>query len=427
MYPRHRLDIGFRDFVVGLGATTLARDPERRSAEVLRAAALTDQGLVCLSVRSAWDLVLEALDWPPGSEVIVSAITHPDMITIISAHGLVAVPVDVDLETLAPSVADLERARSPRTRAVLIAHLFGGRIDLGPIADFAARHDLLLVEDSAQAFTGVPSLAPTPAQISMFSFGMIKTASAVGGALVVVRSPQLRAAMRTIQDSWPTQRRHAYAGKLLKMGGLAVFNDPGRFTVLYWLLGRLGVDMDTMINTSTRSFAHGDALWTKIRRRPSAGLLALLAHRLAQFDGEHVAQRAAAGDELATRLPEDYLHPGDGLHRRTHWLFPVLAPDPARLVAELRRQGIDVSTGTSNLVVVAAANGEQPEQAARLMASIVYLPSYPQLGPAGRDRLIAGLRAAVETGSRLNGHARPELARPPAQPRADSAAPVRRR
>ena len=147
--------------------------------------------------------------------------------------------------------------------------------------------------------------------------------------------------------------------------------------------------------------------------------MALLAHRLAHFDGEHVAQRAAAGDELATRLPEDYLHPGDGLHRRTHWLFPVLAPDPDRLVAELRRQGMDVSTGTSNLVVVAAANGAQPEQAARLMASIVYLPSYPQLGPAGRDRLIAGLRAAAGPGPRLNGHAHSELARPAAPARTD--------
>ena len=61
-------------------------------------------------------------------------------------------------------------------------------------------------------------------------------------------------------------------------------------------------------------------------------------------------------------------------------------------MAELGRRGIDVSTGTSNLVAVAAEDGSVPEQAGELMASIVYLPSYPQLGPAGRDRLIAGLQ-----------------------------------
>ena len=55
---------------------------------------------MCLSVRSGWDLLLHVLAWPAGSEVIVSAITHPDMIRILRAHGLVPVPVDVDLDTL---------------------------------------------------------------------------------------------------------------------------------------------------------------------------------------------------------------------------------------------------------------------------------------------------------------------------------------
>jgi hypothetical protein len=100
------------------------------------------------------------------------------------------------------------------------------------------------------------------------------------------------------------------------------------------------------------------------------------------------------GEELRARLPAAYLHPGDELLRRTHWLFPVLAPDPEALVAALREAGIDVSTGTSNLIAVPDEDGSVPECAGRLMSSIVYLPSYPELGPEGRDRLLAGLRAA---------------------------------
>ena len=121
-----------------------------------------------------------------------------------------------------------------------------------------------------------------------------------------------------------------------------------------------------MINTSTRSFAHGEALWAKIRRRPSAGLLALLARRLTTFDADSGGGSGpAAGDELAARLPAAYRHPGDGLHAA----YPLALPGagrriPTRLVAELRRQGIDVSTGTSNLVAVAAEDGSVPEQAA---------------------------------------------------------------
>ena len=395
VYPRHRLDLAGGDVLTGLRATLRAPDPAALEAAVLQAAGMTDRGLACLSVRSAWDLLLEVLAWPTGSEVIVSAITHPDMITIVHAHGLRAVPVDLDLATLAPRVEDLERACTARTRAVMIVHLFGGRIDLRPVADFARRHDLLLIEDSAQAFTGTDSLAASGADVSMFSFGMIKTASAVGGALVSVGDAELLSSMRKEQDSWPAQHRVGYALKLAKAGGLAaVFNDPRRFRALYRLCRRLGLDLDSMINTSTRSFAAGEALWARIRRRPAPALLAVLCRRLGRVDQARLARRATMGEELRAGLPAGYLHPGDELLRRTHWLFPVLAPDPIALVAALRQAGIDVSAGTSNLIAVPADDGSVPECAGRLMSSIVYLPSYPELGEEGRDRLLAGLRVA---------------------------------
>ena len=394
IYPRHRLDLAGGDVLTGLRTTLLSPDPAALEAAVLQAAGLTDRGLVCLSVRSAWDLLLQVLAWPTGSEVIVSAITHPDMVTILQSHGLKAVPVDLDLATLAPRVEDLEIEYTPRTRAVLVVHLFGGRIDLRPVADFARRHDLLLVEDSAQAFAGTDSLAPSGADVSMFSFGMIKTASAVGGALMSVGDAELRSSMRKEQDGWPAQGRVGYAVKLAKAGGLAVFNDPRRFAVLYRVCRRLGLDLDSMINTSTRSFAAGEALRARIRRRPAAALLAVLCRRLGMVDQDRLARRAAMGDELRAGLPAAYLHPGDELLRRTHWLFPVLAPEPHALVAALGAAGIDVSTGTSNLVAVPHEDGSVPECAGRLMSSIVYLPSYPELGREGRDRLLAGLRAA---------------------------------
>jgi perosamine synthetase len=214
IYPRHRIDLGAADAAAALRASA-TRDADSLEAAALRAAGMEEHGLVCLSVRSAWDLLLQVLAWPAGSEVLVSAITHPDMITIIRTHGLVPVPVDVDLATLAPSVADLERASTERTRAVLVVHLFGGRLDLAPINAFCRRHDLMLVEDSAQAFTGRLSLAPTGADVSMISFGMIKTASAVGGALVSVIDTELRSSMRKEQAGWPAQGRVAYAAKVI--------------------------------------------------------------------------------------------------------------------------------------------------------------------------------------------------------------------
>ena len=103
----------------------------------------------------------------------------------------------------------------------------------------------------------------------MFSFGMIKTASAVGGARwsrPVAGAPGGDAGHpgRLADPAAPRVRGEAAEdGRCWRSS-----TTRGRFAVLHGLLGRLGVDLDTMINTSTRSFAHGDALWAKIRRRP---------------------------------------------------------------------------------------------------------------------------------------------------------------
>ncbi len=77
-----------------------ARAREKIAAEVLGACSLEGDGVSCLSVRSGFDLLLEALALPHGSEVLVSAIMHPGMVRDIVARGLIAVPVDLDPGTL---------------------------------------------------------------------------------------------------------------------------------------------------------------------------------------------------------------------------------------------------------------------------------------------------------------------------------------
>lgn len=422
MFPRHRLDIDAADLRFGLRHTLGRADPDRAEAELLATAGIAGRGLVCLSVRSAWDLVLGVLDWPPGSEVLVSAITHPGMAAILRARGLRAVPVDVDLDTLAPSVAALEAARTERTRGLLVAHLFGGRLDLAPLLDFARRHRLLLVEDSAQAYTGRASLAPTGADVSLFSFGLIKTASAAGGAIMTVADPALLGRLRAAQRLWPRQGARAYAAKLAKTAALALCNDPRRFELVEQVSRAAGLDLDGTINAATRSFAGGADMLAKIRRRPAAGLIALLHRRLRHFDTDRLTARARLGEELADELPAGYRHLGGRLRGRTHWLFPVAAPDPDRLVAELRRRGVDASRGTSNLAAIAAEDGTVPPRAGDVMAAIVYLPCYPELGAEGRGRILAALRAAS-----LGADDCPDLAGPAAGARFDPAASVRRR
>ncbi len=131
MYAPKRFDLGWADLVVGLWACatprrrgTLARRLESRWSPA-------NDALVCLSVRTGFDLYLTALGLPRGSEVLISAVTIPDMVRIIESHGLVPVPVDVDLQRLAVRIDALERAATSATRVIVVAHLFGSRMPLG--------------------------------------------------------------------------------------------------------------------------------------------------------------------------------------------------------------------------------------------------------------------------------------------------------
>jgi len=86
-----------------------------------------------------------------GDEVIVPANTYIASILAITACGLTPVLVEPSLDTLQIDDEKIERAITPRTRALMIVHLYGRCAYSDEIGDFCAQHGLLLVEDNAQA------------------------------------------------------------------------------------------------------------------------------------------------------------------------------------------------------------------------------------------------------------------------------------
>lgn len=82
-----------------------------------------------------------------GDEVITVAAGFPTTVSPIIQFGAVPVFVDVDPATANVKVADLEKAVSSKTRAVMLAHTLGNPFDLDAVKDFCTRHSLWLVED----------------------------------------------------------------------------------------------------------------------------------------------------------------------------------------------------------------------------------------------------------------------------------------
>ena len=87
----------------------------------------------------------------PGDEVITVAAGFPTTVAPVIQLGMVPVFVDVTLPTYNLDVAKLEEARSPRTKAVMVAHTLGNPFDLDAVRAFCDKHQLWLVEDNCDA------------------------------------------------------------------------------------------------------------------------------------------------------------------------------------------------------------------------------------------------------------------------------------
>jgi len=87
----------------------------------------------------------------PGDEVITVAAGFPTTVAPIIQYGAVPVFVDITLPTYNVDCSQLEAARSPRTRAVMMAHTLGNPFDLAAVKAFCDRHGLWLIEDNCDA------------------------------------------------------------------------------------------------------------------------------------------------------------------------------------------------------------------------------------------------------------------------------------
>ena len=397
MIPRKRIDIGWADLAGGMLACATPGSVVQACASVESAWHTVRANLACLSVRSGFDALLGVLQLPAGSEVLVSAVTIRDMTRIIEAHGLVAVPVDIDLQSLAVTRAALERAISPRTRVMLVAHLYGSRMPMREVVDFCHKNKILLIEDGAQAYTGDGWRGDVASDVCLFSFGPIKTATALGGAVLTFRDTALRDRVRDHMAAWPLQRRAAYFARLLKYAVFVLLGYRLCYTLFVSALKLCGIDHDRVLAASVRGFGGGELL-KKIRRRPSLPLLSLLRRRITQGSQSSVTRRCARAQRLIELLSA-VERPGATAAWHSHWVFPVVHPRADALIVHLRAHGFDATRGVSSMAVVAAPGGSRAilaasaaeNTAANAFAAQCYLPAHDGMRVRDIERLAAAV------------------------------------
>lgn len=257
------------------------------------------------SGTSALHLALLAAGIGLGDEVITVSMTFVATVAAILYTGARPVLVDVDPRSYTMDPAQLEKAITPRTKAILPVHLYGQACDMDPILNIARKHGLKVIEDACQAHGALykGQRVGSLGEMGCFSFYPGKNLGAYGeGGIVVTNNEDYDHTIRMLRD-WGAERKYHH-----KLKG---YN--------YRLEGMQGA----ILRAKLRHLEE----WTEARRAHAAQYDALFSDvpelmlPEAMPYGRHVyhvyAIRTARRDELQTALLER------GVQTGIHYPIPV--------------------------------------------------------------------------------------------------------
>ncbi len=141
----------------------------------------------------------------------------------------------------------------------------------------------MLIEDCAQSYVGNRCCGSKFADVSLFSFGSIKTNTALGGAVLFVRDPLLKEKLESNQSRWPVQPNRTYWKRVVKYAIVKTISTWPVAALIRMGFRVAGSSHDSMAAGMAKGFA-GEAFFEKIRQQPSRALLSVLARRIRRFD-----------------------------------------------------------------------------------------------------------------------------------------------
>ncbi len=150
-YERIKSEVDAAIFGV-LHSTKFIKGPEVKQFEDHLAAYLGAKHVIgCANGTDALQIAMMALGYQPGDEVITASFTYVATAEVIALLKLKPVLVEVNPETFTIDPAAIEAAITPKTKAIVPVHLFGQCADMEPIMKIAAKYNLHVIEDTAQA------------------------------------------------------------------------------------------------------------------------------------------------------------------------------------------------------------------------------------------------------------------------------------
>lgn len=182
-------------------------------------------GIAVTNGTAALEVAVEALGLEPGSEIILPSFTIISCAQAVVRAGCVPVVVDCDPETWNMSAEAVAARITPRTRAVMVVHIYGHPVDMDPMMALAERHGLAVIEDAAEVHgaeyrsAGGWRRCGSFGTVACFSFYANKIVTTGEGGMVLTDDDALAEKLRGLRNLCFGPRRfvHEQLGYNLRM------------------------------------------------------------------------------------------------------------------------------------------------------------------------------------------------------------------
>jgi perosamine synthetase len=319
-------------------------------------------GIAVTSGTTALQLAVAAAGLGPGDEILISASTNIATAVACVHEGAVPVPVDSEAETWNLDLEVAESLVTERTRAIMPVHLFGHPVDMDAVNALAARHNLLVIDDAAEAHGAQVRGRPVGSfgGMSCWSFYANKIITTGEGGMITTSDDELATRMRSLRNlAYGREQRlvHEAVGFNFRMTGYQA---------------ALGVSQLERIDATIEA-----------KRR--------LAHSY---------------DELLASVPGIRRPLEQPWARHVYWMYGVVLEDEVErsrdeVATRLRELGVDTRTFFCPMNLQPALRSTPGFRevdcpvAERLWERGLYLPSTPSLDRAALEQVVSALADAI--------------------------------
>jgi perosamine synthetase len=175
-----------------------------------------EYGIAVSNGSTALQIAVGCIGLEPGDEVIMPTFTIISCASAVVYSGGVPVLVDCDPRTWCIDISQIEAKITPRTRAIMPVHIYGHPVDMDPVLDLARRHDLVVIEDAAEAHGAEYKgrRCGGLGDISCFSFYANKIITTGEGGMVLTQNPEYAERLRSLRNLCFRPERRFYHTEL---------------------------------------------------------------------------------------------------------------------------------------------------------------------------------------------------------------------